>query len=179
MVLRRRTRPKPQSRVSKPAHEAALQFLARPKQYPCCAWPSRPFRQRSLRGERCASARRNPPVAPSPNEKPPSEPGGRHRQAPRVLAHPLDQASWSCGPVKSRRGGERNPSHGGASSSGGIAVPPSCDRLHTTEDRNVILYLPGEWPRKDLWHFIAGQGSVIMGGSYGAGDYRFLWRRGP
>jgi hypothetical protein len=33
MVLRLRTRPKPQSRVSKPAHDAALHFLARPKQY--------------------------------------------------------------------------------------------------------------------------------------------------
>ena len=34
MVLRTRTRPKPQPRVSKFAHDAALHFLARPKQYP-------------------------------------------------------------------------------------------------------------------------------------------------
>jgi hypothetical protein len=34
MVLRARTRPKPQPRVSKFAHDAALHFLARPKQYP-------------------------------------------------------------------------------------------------------------------------------------------------
>ena len=33
MVLRARTRPKPQPRVSKFAHDAALHFLARPKQY--------------------------------------------------------------------------------------------------------------------------------------------------
>jgi hypothetical protein len=34
MVLRPRPRPKPQPRVSKPAYESALHFLARPKQYP-------------------------------------------------------------------------------------------------------------------------------------------------
>jgi hypothetical protein len=34
MSLRPRTRPKPKPRVSKPAHDAALHFLARPKQYP-------------------------------------------------------------------------------------------------------------------------------------------------
>ena len=34
MVLRTRTRPKPQPRVSKFAHDAAPHFLARPKQYP-------------------------------------------------------------------------------------------------------------------------------------------------
>ena len=34
MSVRPRTRPKPQPRVSKPAHDAALHFLARPKQYP-------------------------------------------------------------------------------------------------------------------------------------------------
>jgi hypothetical protein len=34
MSLRPRTRPKPNPRVSKPAHDAALDFLARPKQYP-------------------------------------------------------------------------------------------------------------------------------------------------
>src|SRR5215831_16495552 len=34
MSLRPRSRPKPQPRVSKPAHDAALHFLGRPKQYP-------------------------------------------------------------------------------------------------------------------------------------------------
>ena len=34
MSVRPRTRPKPQPRVSKFAHDAALHFLARPKQYP-------------------------------------------------------------------------------------------------------------------------------------------------
>jgi hypothetical protein len=34
MSPRPRTRPKPKPRVSKPAHDAALHFLARPKQYP-------------------------------------------------------------------------------------------------------------------------------------------------
>jgi hypothetical protein len=34
MVLRPRTRPKPKPRVGKPAQDAALHFLARPKQYP-------------------------------------------------------------------------------------------------------------------------------------------------
>jgi hypothetical protein len=34
MVLRPRIRPKPKPRVGKPAHDAALHFLARPKQYP-------------------------------------------------------------------------------------------------------------------------------------------------
>src|SRR5215471_13698612 len=33
MSPRPRTRPKPKPRVSKPAHDAALHFLARPKQY--------------------------------------------------------------------------------------------------------------------------------------------------
>jgi hypothetical protein len=34
MSPRPRPRPKPKPRVSKPAHDAALHFLARPKQYP-------------------------------------------------------------------------------------------------------------------------------------------------
>jgi len=34
MFVRPRTRPMPKPRVSKPAHDAALHFLARPKQYP-------------------------------------------------------------------------------------------------------------------------------------------------
>ena len=34
MSLRPRTRPKPKPRVCKPAHDVALHFLARPKQYP-------------------------------------------------------------------------------------------------------------------------------------------------
>src|SRR5215471_1041607 len=34
MSPRPRTRPKPKPRVSKPAHDATLHFLARPKQYP-------------------------------------------------------------------------------------------------------------------------------------------------